>query len=66
MFVSDEPNSLVSSLDIVVVDANPHIIEGGSSDSDPSLPPTSVTITSISVTYPFTATNPITMTEYAD
>ena len=59
MFALAESNSLVADLDIVVVGANPHVIEGGSSDS----PPSDVTIP-FTITLPFSVT--ITMTEIAD
>lgn len=45
MFVAHDPNVLVDDLDIVLVDANPNIIEGGSSDADPSLPFTTFSVT---------------------
>lgn len=52
MFVAHDPNTLVDDLDIVLVDADPKFIEGGSSDADPSLPLTtfSVTITGPMIT----------------
>jgi hypothetical protein len=55
MFVAHDPNTLVDDLDIVLVDADPSFIEGGSSDADPSLPFTtfSVTITAPMITPSF-------------
>jgi hypothetical protein len=66
MFALAESNSLVTDLDIVVVDASPHVIEGGSSDapSDVTIPFSITLPWSISITLPFSVT--ITMTEYAD
>ena len=51
MFALAESNSLVADLDIVVVDAGPHVIEGGSGD-----------VAETDVTIPFTITLPFTVT----
>lgn len=60
MFVSHEPNRLVDDLDIVVVDANPVVVEGGSADApDPTL----FTITlPVTITLPEPPTIPFTVT----
>ncbi|HYW53786.1 MAG TPA: hypothetical protein VE826_07450 [Dongiaceae bacterium] len=59
MFVS-EPNSLVDDLDIVVVDVNPVVLEGGSADAPD---PTIFTITlPFSITLPMPPTLPFTIT----
>jgi hypothetical protein len=52
MFVTHRASTLVDDLDIVVIDASPLLIEGGSSDSDPSI----LTITTDatgSITFPW-------------
>lgn len=67
MFALAESNSLVADLDIVVVDANPHVIEGGSSDvpqTDVTIPFTITLPWSVTITLPASVT--ITMTEIAD
>jgi hypothetical protein len=72
MFVSNERNSLVDDLDIVVVEASPLAVEGGGGDvaSDVTvtitvpMPPTyPITITlPFSITLPMPPTYPITIT----
>jgi hypothetical protein len=60
MFVHSDLNSLVDDLDIVVVDANPLVVEGGSSDAPD---PTIFTITlPFSITLPMPPTLPMTIT----
>ncbi|HYW53789.1 MAG TPA: hypothetical protein VE826_07465 [Dongiaceae bacterium] len=75
MFALAESNSLVADLDIVVVDAGPHVIEGGSGDvaeTDVTIPFTITLPFTVTITYPqpITITLPasvtITMTEVVD